>query len=80
LPGFFPIFRAAGCRVKMILSKSIQACKTILVREYQSSMAEYASNREKWLIILLVIIVVLVIVSSIAIYGPHWIKGVSAFI
>jgi hypothetical protein len=74
------ISRAAGCRVKMIRSISIQACKTILVPEYQSSMAEYASDREKWLIILLVIIVVAGVVCSVAVYGPHWIKGMSAFI
>jgi hypothetical protein len=43
-------------------------------------MAEFASNREKWLIILLVIIVVSGIVLSVVMYGPHWIKGISAFI
>jgi hypothetical protein len=45
-----------------------------------SQMVEYASNREKWLIILLVIIVVAGIALSVVIYGPHWIKGISAFI
>ncbi|MEI6293209.1 MAG: hypothetical protein WCP36_05975 [Methanomicrobiales archaeon] len=43
-------------------------------------MSEYASNREKWLIILLLIIVGIVVVSSVLLYGPHWIKGISAFI
>jgi len=45
-----------------------------------SQMSEYAINREKWFIVLLLIIVVIVVVSSVLLYGPHWIKGFSAFI
>lgn len=43
-------------------------------------MSGYASNREKWLIILLFIIVGIGVVVSVLLYGPHWIKGISAFI
>jgi hypothetical protein len=45
-----------------------------------SQTPESPGTTEKWLIILLLIIVVIVIVSSIVLYGPHWIKGISAFI
>jgi len=45
-----------------------------------SHTTEYAGNREKWLIILLLVIVGAVVVVSIALYGPHWMKGISAFI
>jgi hypothetical protein len=62
------------------LSKSIQARKNHSDIGVTSQMAEFASNREKWLIILLVIIVVSGIVLSVVMYGPHWIKGISAFI
>jgi hypothetical protein len=45
-----------------------------------SQTSESPGNTEKWLIIILLIIVGIVVVSSIVLYGSHWIKGISAFI